>query len=193
MHQPESTPTDKTIEQLIDPTWVAATRTANGIAQHYYRTASPGSGKPAVVLLHGFEDQGLSWLRVAQVLAQTYDVVMLDARGHGRSAGPENGFSAALLAADVVALIQTLELHQPALLGHSMGAATAVSVAANHPQLIRAILLEDPPMRAMPVPDRQTNPQYAVWYQSWLDQMQALKTQSPAERRATALRFLPGA
>ena len=56
---------------------------ANGIRLHYYRT---GDGtKPAVVLCHGFSDSGLCWTPVARQLEADYDVIMLDARGHGLS------------------------------------------------------------------------------------------------------------
>lgn len=56
---------------------------------HYYRT---GEEKPAVVLLHGFGDSALSWSRLALRLEPDYDVIMIDARGHGLSDGPELGY-----------------------------------------------------------------------------------------------------
>ena len=57
----------------------------NGLKLHYTRT---GGAKPPVVLAHGFSDDGLCWTPVAEALAADYDVVMVDARGHGRSAAP---------------------------------------------------------------------------------------------------------
>lgn len=181
--------TYRPVAELVDPDWQHATVLANGIQQHYYRT---GGSKPPLLLLHGFEENGLCWLRVASELAASYDVIMPDARGHGRSAGTQSGFSLALLAADSAALIQALELDRPVVLGRSMGATTAVQLAATSPDLVRAIVLEDPPMRPMPLPDPATNPGYHAWYQSWLAQMQTLKTQSHAERMVTALELLPG-
>ena len=54
------------------------------------------------------------------------------------------GFSPALLAEDAAALIRALDLDRPILLGHSLGAGTAATVAATHPDLVRDLLLEDP-------------------------------------------------
>jgi len=72
------------IEALVPPDWSEGDVSANGIRQHYYRTGA-GSGKPPLLLLHGILAGGLTWLRVAKMLASDYDVIMLDARDHGRS------------------------------------------------------------------------------------------------------------
>jgi N-formylmaleamate deformylase len=109
---------------------------------HYYRTADE---KPPVVLLHGITDNGLCWSRLALQLESDYDVVMVDARGHGLSTAPESGYTPEVQAGDVAALIQSLGLERPALIGHSMGAATAAAVAARYPEWIRGVVLEDPP------------------------------------------------
>ena len=120
----------------------------NGIRIHYTRTS--GTKQP-LILLHGFTDNGLCWTHVAQALQNDYDIIMPDARGHGLSDGPETGFSMELLTADVAGLIQSLQLDYPFVLGHSMGAATAATLAARYPNLVRAVLLEDPPWRDAPV------------------------------------------
>jgi N-formylmaleamate deformylase len=120
---------------------------ANGIQQHYYRT---GKGRPPLLLLHGFTENGLCWSRVARGVEHEYDVIMVDARGHGRSSGPETGYAQAILNQDVVALIQELELHHPSVCGFSNGALTAAQVAATFPHLVRAIILEDPPWSESP-------------------------------------------
>ena len=62
--------------------WQAGYVEANGIRLHYTRTGGAG---PAVVLAHGVTDDGLCWTPVAEALADAYDLVMVDARGHGRS------------------------------------------------------------------------------------------------------------
>jgi N-formylmaleamate deformylase len=63
--------------------WQSGDVTANGIRLHYTRT---GGDKPPLVLAHGVTDDGLCWTPVAAALAPDYDVIMVDARGHGRSA-----------------------------------------------------------------------------------------------------------
>ena len=102
--------------------WQSGFVEANGIKLHYTRT---GGDKPPLVLAHGVTDDGLCWTPVAGALASEYDVVMVDARGHGRSDAPEGGYSLTALAADLAGVIAALELRQPAILGHSMGAATS--------------------------------------------------------------------
>lgn len=113
---------------------------ANGIRIHYHRT---GGDKPAVVLAHGFTDNGLCWTRVARVLQSDYDVVMYDARNHGESDRKQVGDSDS--EADCAGVIRELGLENPALIGHSMGARTVARVAGRHPENVRCAILEDPP------------------------------------------------
>jgi len=114
----------------------------DGVKIHYYRT---GGRKPPFILLHGATDNGLCWTKIAGVLAASYDVIMPDAQGHGLSDRLDKGFNYQTLAAQVAGLTQQLGLKKPIIMGHSMGADTAVNVAIEHPVLPRAIILEDPP------------------------------------------------
>ena len=122
--------------------WPSANVTANGISIHYHRT---GGLKPPVVLSHGFSDNGLCWIRLAQALSGDYDLIMPDARGHGLSDAPQEGYEDTDRSADLAGLIQALDLDRPALIGHSMGAATTAMTAARYPKLVGRIVLEDPP------------------------------------------------
>lgn len=140
------------------PNWQSEYIETNGLKLHYTRT---GGAKPPFILTHGFSDDGLCWTPVAEVLAADYDVIMLDARGHGLSDGPEEGYGSLDHAADVAGVINKLGLEKPLVLGHSMGAATALALAGTYPDLPGAILLEDPP----------------AWW------MAAASTPMPADRR----------
>lgn len=120
--------------------WQSATIQSNGIRIHYTRT---GGDKPPVVLAHGFSDAGRCWTPVAEILANKYDVIMTDARGHGRSEAPEMGYGVTDMAADIAGVITGLGLHKPAVLGHSMGGATTFVLAGAYPDLPGAILIED--------------------------------------------------
>ena len=115
---------------------------ANGLKMHYTRT---GGDKPPFVLAHGFSDDGLCWSPVARELEDQYDVIMVDARSHGRSDDPPEGYGPADQADDLAAVIRALGLEKPLVLGHSMGAMTTLTMAARYPDLPGAILLEDPP------------------------------------------------
>lgn len=128
-------------------TWQSGDIHSSGVHIHYYRTGGDG---PPVVLLHGMGDNGLCWARVAERLQSQWDVLMLDARGHGLSDAPETGYTAEEQAPDVAAVVQALGLERPVLIGHSMGSATAVATAAQFPSLVRGLILEDPPWGGPP-------------------------------------------
>jgi N-formylmaleamate deformylase len=163
--------------------WQAGYVETNGIRLHYTRT---GGDKPAVVLAHGLTDDGLCWTPVAQALAGAYDLVMIDARGHGRSDAPEQGYGPAEQAGDLAGAIAGLGLERPAVLGHSMGAATALVLAGNDPEAVSAILLEDPPAwwtdRPVAPPDAK-DPEAGM--REWLSGLKrATREELLAEQRA---------
>ncbi len=137
----------------------------NGIRIHYTRT---GGDKPALVLLHGITDNGLCWSRVAHALQNQYDIVMVDARGHGLSDKPENGYTSDHYAADFAGLIESLGLGQALLIGHSLGAISAATLTTNYPHLVRGTVLEDPPWRDQSEAQSQMSPeQAAAWMAEW--------------------------
>lgn len=121
--------------------WTRGICKANGIDVHYLRT---GEDKPSVVLLHGLMLNGACWTPLARALEENYDVVMPDARGHGNSSATEHGYCYDNLAADVMDLMDELELVNPVLLGHSMGGMTAAVVAGQNPERLRGLVLADP-------------------------------------------------
>lgn len=121
--------------------WSEGDVSVNGVQLHYYRT---GGDKPAVVLSHGITDNGLCWSRLAKALEAQYDVVMVDARGHGLSDKPDSGYSAQEHAEDLAGLIQALELDAPVVMGHSMGGTITAELAYRHPELVGKLVLEDP-------------------------------------------------
>jgi pimeloyl-ACP methyl ester carboxylesterase len=129
--------------------WTAGDIQLGGIDIHYVRT---GGAKPPLVFVHGMTDDALYWSRVARALEGEYDVIMYDARGHGRSGAPPEGYAPADHAADLGDVIRSLELGRPAVVGHSMGATTVAAAAAATPELLRCIVLVDPPWRPVGAP-----------------------------------------
>jgi len=117
----------------------------------YTRT---GNGQARLVLLHGLTDDGACWSRVAMALADEFDLLMPDARGHGNSSRiGDDGFTVSRLASDVVGVLDALGMRDAVLFGHSMGAITAAAVAADRPDLVRVLVLEDPPLDIPSVAD----------------------------------------
>jgi N-formylmaleamate deformylase len=175
--------------------WTEGDVPVNGTNIHYYRMGE--RGKPPVVLLHGFTDMGLVWMRLATDLAPDYDLIMIDAIGHGQSGGPEHGFRARAVG-DVLAVIDALGIDRPALVGHSMGAATAAGVAAEASDCLRGIALEDPPWRddpPTPIAENSatagTGSRAALGGPEWAEWNRAFKALSPEARRAQAAKERP--
>ena len=159
---------------------------ANDLKIHYYRTGN--TGKPQIILLHGVMDNGLCWTPVIRDLQERYDVIITDARGHGQTSGPVEDFSYKRLADDAATLIETLGLERPYLFGHSLGAMTSLMLAATYPNLVRAIVLEDPPFwDKAPEENKEPTPQMLEFFQSIL----SLKTMSPEQRIAAARQYNP--
>jgi N-formylmaleamate deformylase len=182
------------MNSIVPSHWLEETVMANGIRQHFYRT---GGEKPSLILLHGFSENGLCWSRVAKAQEDDYDLIMVDARGHGLSSGPETGYSQKFLTQDLAGLIEELGLQRPSLFGHSNGALTAAQVASTFPELVRAIILEDPPWgESSWQPPATTEgdepwPGFTAWYYAWIAWHKALRTQTPEERIASSRQFLP--
>lgn len=108
---------------------------------NYYRT---GKGdKPALILVHGFTDNGLCWTPVARALEDSFDVIMPDMVGHGLSSrvGENEDVDMVL---DLVHLIDELKLDKPIIGGHSMGSMVTYELAIRFPEIPRAMFFEDP-------------------------------------------------
>lgn len=120
--------------------WHSESITINGLNIHYYRT---GGDKPPIVLNHGGCDDGLCWARVAKALEADYDVVLPDARGHGKSDSGKGDYSTEALYTDLAELIEKLGLEKPVLGGHSMGAEPSLKYAASYPDEISGLFIED--------------------------------------------------
>lgn len=122
-------------------TWAEGTVVANGIRIHYWR--GPGRGR-ALVLQHGFGSNARCWHRVGRELAGEWDVIMPDARGHGLTEAPPDGYNPSVMSADLAAFCAALELDAPIVLGHSMGGSMVTALAAEHPGVAGAIIPVDP-------------------------------------------------
>jgi pimeloyl-ACP methyl ester carboxylesterase len=97
-----------------------------------------------LILLHGLTGNGACWIPVARALEARFDVLMPDARGHGKSSAPSHGYRYEDHASDVAGLIRELRLTAPVLVGHSMGGMTAAVVASQIGELMAAVILVDP-------------------------------------------------
>ncbi len=115
----------------------------NGVRIHYYH-AVPAPGKPVIVMVHGVTDNGLCWTTLTWKLQDSYDIYMLDTRGHGLSDPFTPSDDAETLVKDVVGFVKAMNFEKPILMGHSMGAATVMRVGAEYPDLAKAVIMLDP-------------------------------------------------
>ena len=109
----------------------------NGIALHY---EVQGTGTP-LVLLPGLGYPAWQWHRMAPLLAEHLQVIMPDNRGVGLSDKPPGPYTASLLAADTVGLLDALDLEQAVVMGHSMGGFIAQALALEYPQRVSKLIL----------------------------------------------------
>ncbi len=97
---------------------------------------------PDLIILHGLLGISDNWIPIGKSLAENFNVILPDLRNHGRS-GHHNEFDYNCLSDDMLELIQTLNLKNPVLVGHSMGGKLAMNLAVNHPGLFPKIIVVD--------------------------------------------------
>lgn len=101
--------------------------------------AAYGSGSP-VILLHGGLGHSGNWgYQVPALVKSGYRTVVIDSRGHGRSTRDDRPYSYELLASDVLAVMNTLQIEQAAFIGWSDGACTALILADQAPQRVTGV------------------------------------------------------
>jgi pimeloyl-ACP methyl ester carboxylesterase len=112
----------------------------DGAALHVQRH---GSGD-RLVLVHGAWGDGDSWAPVLGPLAEHYEVVTYDRRGHTRSTGGDRPGGRLEDAADLVAVVDALGGEAAHLVGNSAGASIVLTVAALHPDRCRTVAAHEP-------------------------------------------------
>jgi pimeloyl-ACP methyl ester carboxylesterase len=115
---------------------------ANGVR---LRVTETGEG-PSIVLLHGLFMDHSTWDHVSDALGQNYRVVAPDLPGFGQSEKPPESrfpYGISAFADAVVDLYAGLELGRAIMVGHALGGAVAISLAARHPELISRLVLID--------------------------------------------------
>lgn len=109
-----------------------------------FRDLGESSAAP-VVLLHGLFSGSRSWADfVPRLLAQGRRVVLLDQRGHGHSDKAVT-YTLADFEADLLSLLNHLEVGRADLVGHSLGGRVATMFAEHHPDRVRRLVVEDAP------------------------------------------------
>ena len=117
---------------------VVSVRVADGVHLHaVVRLPEAGATAAPVLLVHGLASNARLWDGTADALVRHgHPVVAIDQRGHGRSDKPDHGYDFATLVDDLVALITSLGLHRPLVVGQSWGGNVVVELAASRPDVL---------------------------------------------------------
>ena len=111
----------------------------HGVRLHYLVV---GEGDP-VVLLHGYAQTSHMWRPLMTELARTHTVIAPDLRGIGQSSIPADGYTKAVMAQDIYALVHSLGSPRIRLVGHDIGLMVAYAYAAQYPSEVDRIVLMD--------------------------------------------------
>ncbi len=111
-----------------------------GVRIHY---EIEGEGPP-LVLQHGFTQSIVGWYRCGYVdaLKRNYRLILIDARGHGKSDKPHDraAYTWPVGTADVLAVLDALDIHRSIFWGYSMGGAIGLTALTMVPERITALI-----------------------------------------------------
>jgi pimeloyl-ACP methyl ester carboxylesterase len=126
------------------------TATVNGVRLFYHLTGDAG---PPLALVHGAWGDHTAWDLVVPALAERFRILAHDRRGHSQSERPPGQGSRAEDAADLAALLERLGLAPAHVVGNSSGGSIALRLAARRPDLVRSLIVHEPPLLDLPLDD----------------------------------------
>lgn len=102
-----------------------------------------GAGDPPVLLVHGILCDRRYLTPQLEYFSRSHRTISVDLRGHGLSDVPKQGYTIDGLADDLAWVCAQLELVRPLVVSHSLGGIVALALAANHPDVVGAIVALD--------------------------------------------------
>ncbi len=179
-----------------DPAWGhARIAGSGGVVLHYVRL---GQRQP-VLLLHGWPGFWYDWRRVLVLLSGIADVIAPDFRGFGDSDKPDvlpaDGYTAEILAEDLIALLDGLGISQVVVAAYDIGATVAQTLALHRPERVRALALFNPAYPGIGERRFEPSAQREFWYQhfhalAWSDRLIAHDRETVRRYLAQLLRPL---
>lgn len=106
-----------------------------------------GNG-PDVLLIHGIGSSSGDFNPVISEMGEFCRPITMDLRGHGASGKPGSGYHYSDYVSDLDAVLTSLEMKNPIVLGHSLGGIITLMWAAQNPTKPRALIIEDSPLRS---------------------------------------------
>ncbi|MGA9533417.1 MAG: alpha/beta hydrolase [Anaerolineales bacterium] len=107
---------------------------------HFETDGELTAGTP-VVLLHGLGSCAEDWILQRAALTGRWPLLLIDLRGHGRSAPIRRTFTIGEMAADVAGLMERLRIESAYFVGLSLGATVALQIGIDRPDLVRSLTL----------------------------------------------------
>ncbi|GLK77716.1 hydrolase [Methylopila jiangsuensis] len=120
----------------VKPAWPESRFISIGGARHHY--VASGDAGPTVVFLHGYGDSWRSFEPLLPAFGDGFRILVLDQRGHGRTAETES-YAIADFTGDAIAFIGAIASGPVHLVGHSLGAIVALRLAERRPDLLRSL------------------------------------------------------
>ncbi len=131
----------------------------NGLTMHVLEAGFETSGRPCLMLLHGFPELAFSWRKVMPALAAAgYHVIAPDQRGYGRTTGWDADYDGDLasfrlpnLVRDALGLVAAFGYNSvDAVIGHDFGSSVAAWCALIRPDVFRAVVMMSAPFAGPP-------------------------------------------
>jgi pimeloyl-ACP methyl ester carboxylesterase len=125
----------------------------NGLRMHMLEAGFEESGRPCIVLIHGFPELAYSWRKVmVPIAAAGYHVIAPDLRGYGQTTGWGDGYDVDLrpfrtlnMARDILGLVFALGCRSVAgVIGHDVGSGVAAWCALVWPKVFRSVVMSGP-------------------------------------------------
>ena len=120
----------------------------NGDVVLHVETAGDQSASP-LLLMHGITASGRTWDWFVPTLAARFRVLTLDFRGHGKSGRAPGDYQMQAYVTDAIAVLEELADGPAIVIGHSLGGMTGAALMQQRPDLVKAAVLEDPPLGPM--------------------------------------------
>lgn len=139
----------------------------NGLRYHYVREGSPSAAP--LLLVHGWPGFYYEWRLNIRPLAEHFDVVVPDMRGYAYTekpdVAPEEGYTPAVFAEDIRALLDHLGWQKANIVTHDFGAAWVQQFARTYRDRVERLVMFNPPYPGIGM--RWLEPQHVreVWYQ----------------------------
>jgi pimeloyl-ACP methyl ester carboxylesterase len=170
-----------------------STTIVNGVRLFYQLSGT--AGEP-VVLVHGSWIDHHNWDAVIPSLSQGFRVLAYDRRGHSQSERPVSFSPLSKDVADLAALIEALQLAPAHVVGHSMGGSIALRLAGERPDLIRSLVVHEPPLIDL-LPEAaagQPGPgEFKAQIAAVVDLLEAGQTEAGVRQFVETIIFGPGA